>query len=123
MNALLDLATDALATYRLVRLATRDGITEPLRAKAIDVLFDRADITEHDATLMEPAHERVAAAQDRQFDVPKLAELIVCPWCSGMWIAFGVVAARTLAPRVWRPVGRALALSAAAGLIAGGEDR
>lgn len=41
-----------------------------------------------------------------------------CDWCSGMWVAAGVVAARTLAPRVWAPIATALAFSAVTGIIA-----
>ena len=45
---------------------------------------------------------------------PKLARLITCRWCAGVWIAAGVVGARSLAPRAWTPVARALALYDAA---------
>lgn len=52
----------------------------------------------------------------------KLGELpgyyVRCDWCSSAAVAFGVVAARTICPRVWRPVAQALAFSAVAGLIA-----
>lgn len=43
---------------------------------------------------------------------------IDCDWCVGVWVAFGVVAARRYAPAVWSPVATALALSALTGLAA-----
>lgn len=48
-------------------------------------------------------------------------DLLSCRWCSGVWVSAVVVAARVTCPRVWAPVGRALALSAVAGLLAGLE--
>ena len=84
----LDLATDALATYRITRLVTTDAITAPAR-KALN-------------------HRGVGGNW--------LADLVSCPWCTGVWVAFGVVAARRVAPRDWVPIAQALALSAAAGL-------
>lgn len=47
-----------------------------------------------------------------------LADFVTCPWCVSMWFALGTVAARTVAPRAWGGLARALAFSAAAGLIA-----
>ena len=55
-------------------------------------------------------------------DPPKLARLITCRWCAGVWIAGAVVAARTIAPRGWDPVAKGLALSAGAALLARFED-
>lgn len=43
---------------------------------------------------------------------------ITCRWCAGVWIAGGVVAARTFAPKVWSSVARGMALSAVATLLA-----
>jgi hypothetical protein len=88
------LAVDALAVYRLTRLATVD--TFPAVASARDRIT------------------RWAQENDR----PAIEELIHCPWCIGFWIATGVVLARAGLPRSWSPAARALALSAAAGVIA-----
>lgn len=41
-----------------------------------------------------------------------------CPWCTGTWLAVGVVCARAVAPRAWAPLARALAFSEVAGLLA-----
>lgn len=91
------LAVDALATYRLTRLIVQDDITAPLR-------------------------ERVRHAAMRSVDSPGIAAkvntLLSCPWCVGMWVSFGVVAARRLAPAAWTPVAAALAFSAVTGVIA-----
>lgn len=84
---MLDLVTDALATFRIVRLVNVDRIAQPLRD----------------------------AAEKRG---PTAAYFIECPWCVGLWAAFGVVAASRVAPRAWRPVAQALAFSAVTGLLA-----
>jgi hypothetical protein len=89
-----DLAVDALAVYRLTRLATVD--TFPVAAAA---------------------RERVTRWA-RETDRPAIEELVHCPWCIGFWIATGVVLVRSGLPRPWTPLARALALSAAAGVIA-----
>lgn len=90
-------AVDGLAVFRITRLVIEDDITAPLR-------------------------EKVRHAAMREVDDPglaaKLNTLLSCPWCVGMWVAFGVVAARRVAPQVWGPLATALALSAATGLIA-----
>lgn len=44
-------------------------------------------------------------------------EVITCDWCIGQWVAFGVVAARKVAPKLWGPVALALAYSAVAGIV------
>jgi hypothetical protein len=54
-------------------------------------------------------------------DVPKLAELVTCRWCAGMWVSLGIVlVARRF--RWWPPIAQALAMSAAAALLAQLED-
>jgi hypothetical protein len=54
-------------------------------------------------------------------DAPKLATLVTCRWCAGVWIAAGVVLARRVAPRQWAPVAEVLAVAAAGTLVAGLE--
>jgi hypothetical protein len=128
----LQLATDALAAYRLTRLITADTITAPLRDRWVEAAYvaqGRAEanrprgpvtITRQGATLTYPGDWAEVALADEQ--PPKLAELVVCRWCAGMWVALGVVAARRLAPRAWTPLATALALSAGAALLARLED-
>lgn len=80
---------DAAAVYRLTRLATRD--TFP------------------------PA----VALRERVEELPGgWSDLAHCPWCVSVWAGAAVSAARTLAPRPWRPVAYALALSTVVGLAA-----
>jgi hypothetical protein len=88
------LVVDALAAYRLTRLANVD--TFP----AAVALRDRF------------------TAWARDSGHPALDELVQCPWCIGFWIAAGVVATRASGVRGWDPLARALALSAASGVIA-----
>ncbi len=88
---MLDFLIDALATHRLTKLVIDDKITEDAREK----VFHKYG---------EP-HES------------KVSYLVTCPWCSSIWIGLGVVAARTIAPRAWRPLSYALAFSTVTGLI------
>jgi hypothetical protein len=85
-------ALDALASYRLTRLLVSDGIADRPRSALIDRLNRRGN--------------------------RKVVELIECPWCTGFWVAVGVVAARRIVPRAWDPIARVFAYSAAAGLVA-----
>lgn len=87
-----EFVTDALATFRLTRLVVDDEITQPLR----DRVFARHDPDEGS----------------------RVGYLISCPFCSAVWLAAGVVAARAVAPRSWRRVSEALALAALAGEVA-----
>jgi hypothetical protein len=104
----LDLLVDGLATYRLTRLATADIISEPARLAVLRRL--RGDTGPEDVTAVE-----LVESLD---DPPPLATLITCRWCAGVWIAAGVAAARLMAPKVWDPAARALALAASAALLA-----
>lgn len=106
------LLIDALAAYRLTRLVTADSITEPLRAAVIASTY--AEGLDEGETW-----DEVVMNDPRP---PRLAELVTCRWCAGVWVSFGVVAARRFAPRLWDPIARALAMSAGAALIAGLED-
>jgi hypothetical protein len=112
----LELAVDVLATYRLTRLATADVISEPLRRSVVGRALGRS--RDDMASVTETAQEVVDAIADP----PKVARLVTCRWCAGMWIAGGVVAARRIAPTWWDPAAKALALSATAVLISRFED-
>ncbi len=108
------LLVDALATYRLTRLATADVISEPARQAVL-----RRVGAEPPPELDDPTAQQVVESLK---DPPRLATLVTCRWCAGIWIAAAVTAARWSAPRVWDPVARGLALSAAAVLLARAED-
>lgn len=110
----LELAIDGLAAYRLTRLATADIISEPLRRSVVDRMVANG-------TEPPPEGDTAQDVVDAMSEPPKLARLITCRWCAGMWIAAGVVGARTFAPKAWSPLARTLALSAAATLIARAE--
>lgn len=114
---MIDLAVDALAVHRLTRLVTRDTISRPLRARIIRWAY-RDVVDGHWAEHTEAGWDQLPHDDD---DAPPLAAFIVCPWCVGLWISFGVVLARRYAGGVWEPIARPLALSTAAGLIAGHE--
>ena len=109
-----ELTVDALATYRLTRLATADVISEPARMAVLRKVGAEPAPGADDPT----AQEVVESIKDP----PRLATLVTCRWCAGIWIAAGVAAARHVAPRAWQPVARGLALSAAAVLLAQFED-
>lgn len=113
----LELMVDMLATYRLTRLATADVISEPVRQSLVGRLVD-PDEMPATSSGMPTALETV----EHLDNPPKLARLITCRWCAGVWIAGGVVLARAVAPKLWEPVARGMALSAAAALFAGLED-
>ncbi|HEU5149033.1 MAG TPA: DUF1360 domain-containing protein [Iamia sp.] len=112
----LDLVVDSLAAYRLTRLATIDVVGEPAR----QAILRRVGIAEPvaDGT----AHPNAEAMVDADPAPPKLATLVTCRWCAGIWVAVGVGAARRWAPRAWSPVAWGLALSAGAALLARLEE-
>lgn len=85
------LIVDALACHRLARLAVTDSIFDTPRAR-----------------VMQAFHE---AGWERG------KELLRCVPCASVWCAFGVVAARHLAPRAWSPIARALAFSDVAVIV------
>lgn len=103
------LVVDVLATYRLTRLATADVISEPVRMALLRKTGAEPPPGEDDPT----AREIVESLEDP----PRLATLITCRWCAGMWIAAGVTVARLVAPKAWEPLSRGLALSAGAVLL------
>lgn len=118
----LDLITDAVAAYRLTKLVTDDVITEPIRDAVIERAYaDRFVRTGAPVPNPERRVKWTELAQDDD-DPPKLATLVTCRWCTGVWFGFGIVAARAICPRWWDPIARGLALAAAAALIAGLEE-
>ncbi len=112
---MIDHAVDALATFRLTRLITKDQITADLRGRVVRRVYLRDRAGAIDTPGVRPAEWATVPLDDDL--APNLATLITCEWCTSVWIAFGVLAARRLAPDVWDPIARALALSAVAGLV------
>lgn len=128
----MDVATavvDGLAAYRLTRLVTHDTLTGPLRDAVIERAY-RGRVTSAPTPRTpgalnsdgQPWTWTDTVVHDP--DPPKLATLVTCAFCAGVYAGFGVVAARRLAPKVWSPVALALATAAAAHLIFGleGDD-
>jgi hypothetical protein len=117
-----DDAADVLAAYRLTRLVVADTITEPLRERVVGWAYRRADRGDENAWTnllggrVETSWLDHASADE---DPPKLATLVTCPYCAGVWVAAGVVLARRW--RWWPPVRDALALAAAAALVRAAE--
>ena len=110
----MDLVIDGLATYRLTRLATADVISEPARQAVLRRVGAEPPPGQEDPT----AQEVVESLKDP----PRIATLVTCRWCAGIWIAAGVTIARAVVPRAWEPVSRGLALSAGAVLLSRLED-
>jgi hypothetical protein len=117
----LTLAVDAAAAYRLTRLVTADEITEEPREAIVRTSFRSCGI-DVEFVDEETAVDVVARYRIENGPPPKLATLVTCRWCAGVWIGFGVIAARRLVPRFWSPVADALACAAAAALLAGFEE-
>lgn len=114
-----DLVLDAVAVYRLTRLVTTDTLLHDVRERIVEAAYTsegRAEAERHRAA----ATSWSEVAHDDEPDAPKLATLITCRWCAGMYVAFGVVAARRC--RWWRPVRDALVMGSAAALLAGLEE-
>lgn len=113
-NTWMALAVDGLATYRLTRLATADVISEPVRQAVL-----RRVGAEPPPGRDDPTAQEVVESLEHP---PRLATLVTCRWCAGIWIAAGVAAARRFAPNAWDPIARGLALAAGAVLLARIED-
>jgi hypothetical protein len=113
---ILDLALDTLAHARLTRLVTTDVITEPMRGRVIEWAYN--------GRLVEWSGPRSdnddspdwieIVAEDR--DPPKLATLVTCQWCAGVWVAGAIALVRRR--RWWKWVRVPLAMSMITGLLA-----
>jgi hypothetical protein len=125
---------DAVAVYRLTKLATDDGITQPIRDRIIEAAYiadGRAEeakrayvdgITGGDdgPPFMFSEGDWQAIAEEDPLP-PKLAVLVTCRWCASVWVALGLVylVRRT---RWWPKMADVLAFSAAGALLARLED-
>lgn len=83
--------------------STRTLVVDALAAYRLTRLVTTDAITE-------PLREAIDARSDF------MGELTSCSWCSGVWVAAGVVLARRYVP-AWGPVAEMLALAAVAGLL------
>jgi len=97
--------------------ATADIISEPMRQSLVGRMIGTDDRAASAGP--RPTAQETVESLDNP---PKIARLITCRWCAGVWIAGGVVLARSVAPRMWQPIARGMALSAGAALLAGLED-
>lgn len=118
----LALLVDVVAAYRLTRLATADVLTQPMREHLIRWTYIRDPDRENPAV---PVFLPTAWQETVEDDPnpPKLATLITCRWCSGVWIGALVAAARWTIPGVWAPIAYALTAATAAAFLARMEDR
>ena len=99
-----ELVIDALAVHRLTRMVIEDRVPFGwIRSSIVKRAYERQD---HDGSQAQPY----------------VVELLSCPWCMSIWVAFGVAVARRGAPRVWRPLAQVLAASSVTGLLAGWEE-
>lgn len=122
------LLVDAVAVYRLTKLATDDSITQPIRDRIIEAAYTAegraeqaryAHLARRAKLTMEEGDWQEVVEEDEL--PPKLAVLVTCRWCAGMWVALGLV--YLVRRRAWWPaMSDALALSAAGALLAGLEE-
>lgn len=91
----MSLLVDAVATFRLTRLVQQDHFPPIVAAKTT-------------------VRWCITGPRVREY-YDELA--YNCPWCLSFWLGVAVVIARRVAPRVWDPLAKALAFSAASGVI------
>lgn len=134
--AVSDLIVDALAAYRVTRLVTRDTITKRLREHVLAIIYSGREAPRVRINVGRAGHpDETVPGQEIEFDslvdrvewerdaAPKLATLLLCPWCVGVWVGFGVMVLRRVMPRVWAPIAEGLALGAMAALVEKGEPQ
>lgn len=97
---LVDLATEALAAYRLGRLMGRDTITEPIRAWVSNQAYGGRTVRRGYAWF---------------------EDMLACPWCRTVWAAAIITTLRGVPAA--RPAVRGLAIAGAAALIATHLDK
>jgi hypothetical protein len=90
-----DLALVAIATHKSARLIARDRVTSTLRAPFTS-FQDDAGPSEVDEAARGSGLRRA------------IGELLICPYCLGLWIATAFVAGLTTAPRPTRWVASTL---------------
>jgi hypothetical protein len=90
-----DLALITLATHKASRLLVKDRVTRPVRAPFTSFQEDSG---------AGEVEERARGTGLRR----AIGELLVCPYCLGMWVASILAAGMTLAPRQTRWVASVL---------------
>lgn len=108
---------DCLATLRVTKLITSDVILDGPREKLIQLAYERSG-QGVDVPFVSWREQAITDGEQ----APKLATLLVCPWCIGFWVSVFVVAARRFLP-AWDYAARALAASAVTGLLAEREAK
>lgn len=125
----------ALAVFRLWRLLALDTLPQLvwLRDKAVGYILlneQLAKVRERKLDAIERgSYTEAAHARDEEARLvkeqgqasivrrPLLAEWLVCPWCSGLWVSVAVYGAWLLWPHGSLYVAVPLAISAAVGLL------
>lgn len=99
--ATLVLIVYTLAVMRLTRLINGDKITDRLRlypaGKLRAAQLVRAEALGHGQL------QRAADAERQIERWDKVLYFIECPWCVGMWLAFGTAWVRCSSRRTWSP--------------------
>lgn len=99
-----DLALLGVATHSLTRLLGKDRVTSTLRAPFVRF--------KGDSKAGEVDEESRGTGMQKA-----LGELLSCPFCLGPWVAAGLLAVHTVAPRHARWLGSVFALSAASSFL------
>jgi hypothetical protein len=87
--AILVLAVYVLALARLTRLINADKITDRLRTYPASKLREATLV--HTEAVAHGQTARAAMFRDRMARWDKVLYFVQCPWCVGMWLAFGTV--------------------------------
>src|SRR5438552_1974273 len=84
-----DVVMLAASTHKIARLLTKDAVTSPLRAPVtqFESVAGEAELAER---------PRGTGARHA------LGELLICPFCTGVWVAGGLAAGLVFAPRLTR---------------------
>lgn len=121
---LLQLVILVLASFRVIRFAVEDSLTEPLRQR----IFKHSP---HEGMhVSQPAPKKARwkttpiNAQPVRFVVTKggfFGDLISCPWCAGFWVSLGWAVAWWFAPGMTLLLALPWALAGCSSFIAGKE--
>lgn len=88
-----DLALITLATFRLIRLVTKDKVFQFFRD-----FFLEKNVVEGATELLVIRQKPLSGPQRT------ISELLACPWCIGVWIALGVTFFYYYSPFAWFPI-------------------
>ena len=82
-----DLMLGGIATHKFARLITKSSVASPLRAPFTQFV-ECSGPSEHSEVPRDGSHAQHA-----------IGELLTCPFCLGVWVGTGYVAALAVAPR------------------------